>query len=138
MGRSLRSHLLKVWDGLHLHPFSSTIGAPAAIGTALGYLLYKGYTYYLEGSYTAPDDFPIDLDGLEWDSSKCPGEGFEWRGSGDPESGNGNWVRGKRPNHERMNPDFEHEGDIPPHWDYHGPRYPKGVRIFPDKVIQPK
>ena len=30
------------------------------------------------------------------DPTKCPGEGFEWRGSGDPETGRGSWVKDHR------------------------------------------
>lgn len=30
------------------------------------------------------------------DATKCPGEGFKWRGQGSPESGLGSWVKGSK------------------------------------------
>ena len=32
------------------------------------------------------------------DSTKCPGEGFKWRGNEGPETGKGSWVK----DHEKM------------------------------------
>ncbi len=66
------------------------------------------------------------------DSSKCPDEGFEWRGEGEPEDGLGNWIRGDKKNREKLYPDFNHKYH-PPHWDYYSPEFPGGVRIYPEK-----
>ncbi len=39
---------------------------------------------------------PYSEEKLGDDPTKCPGEGFEWRGSGDPETGRGSWVKDHR------------------------------------------
>ncbi len=72
------------------------------------------------------------------DPAKCPGPGFEWNGKGSPETGKGKWVRGDKPNQESLYPDLNHPGPIGPHWDYEGPKFPGGVRIYPDGTWRPK
>lgn len=48
------------------------------------------------------------------DPTECPGEGFEWRGKGSPESGKGNWLN---PNTgEKLHPDLWHPEPKGPHW----------------------
>jgi hypothetical protein len=70
------------------------------------------------------------------DPTVPPGEGFEWRGSGNPASGKGNWYNPSTG--ERWNSDLGHGDPIGPHWDYqpykNGPEY----RMFPDGRIEPK
>lgn len=69
------------------------------------------------------------------DASKSPGKGFEWRGSGSPNSGKGNWYNPKT--REKWNPDLKHKEPQGPHWDYtdkNGNKY----RVFPDGRIEPK
>lgn len=39
---------------------------------------------------------PYTWDDLGDDPSKCPGEGFEWRGDSKPKDGLGNWIRGDK------------------------------------------
>lgn len=59
---------------------------------------------------------------LGTDTTKCPGEGFEWKGRGRPETGNGSWVKDHRlPTQESLHPDFDHPLPKKPHWDYVGP-----------------
>jgi len=69
------------------------------------------------------------------DPTVSPGEGFEWRGRGTPESGKGNWYNPRTG--ERLNPDLDHGPPIGPHWDYtdrDGNKY----RLFPDGTLVPK
>jgi RHS repeat-associated protein len=75
---------------------------------------------------------PYTWDDLGDDPSKCPDEGFEWRGKGEPEDGKGNWIRGRKPDLEQLNPDLDHPYHGP-HWDYYGPNFPDGIRIYPDR-----
>ncbi len=52
-------------------------------------------------------------------STKCPGEGFEWKGKGNPESGRGAWHN--QNTNESLHPDFNHPPPKAPQWDYEGP-----------------
>ena len=64
-----------------------------------------------------------------------PAPGFEWRGSGDPSSGKGNWFNPTTG--EMFHPDLNHPAPIGPHWDYtdaNGIEY----RIMPDGSKIPK
>ena len=51
--------------------------------------------------------------------SKPPGPGYEWRGSGDPSSGKGNWYNPRTG--QTLHPDLNHPNPIGPHWDYKSP-----------------
>ena len=83
---------------------------------------------------------PFTWKDLGNDSTKCTDKGFEWRGTGDPGSGQGNWVRGKKKdnNKEELHPGLNHPNPIGPHWDYKGPKFPEGIRIKPDGSWEPK
>jgi hypothetical protein len=62
-----------------------------------------------------------------------PGEGWEWRGSGSPESGKGNyWNPGTG---QSLHPDLNHPEPKGPHW---GLQNPDGTKWdwFPDKGWQ--
>lgn len=73
------------------------------------------------------------------DPTKCPGEGFKWKGKGKPGEGKGNWVKGKRHDgQEHLNPDFDHPAPIKPHWDYEGPNFPNGARLYLDGTWEAK
>jgi RHS repeat-associated protein len=61
------------------------------------------------------------------DSTKCPGEGFEWRGRGDPKSGKGRWFNPETQEH--LHPDFNHPPPIQPHWDYESPEFGEKMRL---------
>lgn len=71
-----------------------------------------------------------------WDPSKSPGEGYEWRGKGDPGSKTGNWF--KPDTGEWLRGDLSHPDPIGPHWDYGIRGTPGGFRIFPDGSYTPK
>jgi len=71
-----------------------------------------------------------------WDPTKCPGEGYEWRGSGEPGSGKGSWynpITG-----EMLYPDLNHPDPLPPHWDYFNGDGSNGYRIFEYDSYAPK
>ena len=70
------------------------------------------------------------------DPTKSPGEGFEWKGRGDPESGKGNWHNPKT--QESLHPDLNHPSPKQPHWDYDGPDFPRGARLNLDGTWEPK
>ena len=69
------------------------------------------------------------------DPTKSPGDGFEWRGKGDPASGKGSWYNPITK--EYWFPDLNHPAPIKPHWDYVDP-YGNGFRVYPDGHIEPK
>ena len=71
-----------------------------------------------------------------WDPSKCPGEGYEWCGRGEPGSKTGNWY--KRDTKEWLRPDLDHPQPIGPHWDYGIRKEDISYRIFPDGSYAPK
>lgn len=67
------------------------------------------------------------------DQTKCPGEGFEWKGNGTPETGFGSWVKNaNRPTQETLHPDINHRPPKAPHWDYHGPEHLDGAELYLD------
>lgn len=71
-----------------------------------------------------------------WDPSKPPGQGFEWRGKGDPSSGKGAWYN---PNtKETYHPDLNHPEPYGPHWDYNYPGGGDGFRLYPNGQMVPK
>jgi len=51
-----------------------------------------------------------------WDPTKSPGEGYEWRGRGEPGSKTGNWFKSETK--EWLRGDLDHPDPIGPHWDY--------------------
>ena len=71
---------------------------------------------------------PFSGSDLGLDPTKCPGEGFKWKGKGSPESGEGAWVNGLK---DRLHPDLKHKPPKGPHWDYQGERFPD-VRLYPN------
>ena len=71
-----------------------------------------------------------------WDPAKCPGEGYEWRGRGEPGSKTGNWYNPETG--EWLRPDLEHPDPIPPHWDYGIRGEDTSYRIFEDDSYAPK
>lgn len=104
-------------------------------GAGAGYLGHELYKHYQKKKHKKLDhgeDPPYTWDDLGDDSSKCPGEGFEWRGKSDAKDGEGNWIKHKKPKQESLYPDFNHPHHDP-HWDYYGPKFPRGVRIYPDR-----
>ncbi len=75
---------------------------------------------------------PYEGKELGEDPTKCPGECFKWKGKGAPGSRQGNWVRGEGKSREILHPDLNHPDPIAPHWDYTGPEFPRGARLYLD------
>ena len=93
----------------------------------------------IEDNTKTDDDLTEEPPSLDYpgnDPNKSPGEGFEWRGKGDPASGNGSWYN--RETGEHYYPDPNHGEPIGPHWDYWKDGSPRGWRIFPDGNVLPK
>ena len=68
------------------------------------------------------------------DSTESPGDGWEWRGKGNPSSGDGSWYNPKTG--ETLHPDLNHPEPIGPHWDYnYKGSNTNGWRIYPDGRI---
>jgi intein/homing endonuclease len=69
------------------------------------------------------------------DGARSPGAGWEWRGSGAPGSGQGNWYNATT--RESLHPDLSHGGSIGGHYDY---KAPDGTwyRWFSDGRVEPK
>jgi RHS repeat-associated protein len=115
-------------------PYAAAAAAGAAIGY-FGYKAYKGYQHWQEEHQKEP---PFTWEDLGNDATKSPGDGFEWKGRGNPGVGKGKWVRGPRAEKEELYPDFDHPAPIGPHWDYWGPDFPEGIRIKPDGTWEEK
>jgi len=64
---------------------------------------------------------------------KSPGEVWELKGKGGPETGEGNWIKGL----ERLFTDLGHTSPIGPHWDWKDENGNKW-RIYPHGRIEPK
>ncbi|WP_082685935.1 polymorphic toxin type 37 domain-containing protein [Ferroacidibacillus organovorans] len=69
------------------------------------------------------------------DPAKSPGQGWEWRGKGNPSSGKGSWYNPKTG--ASLHPDLGHPDPIGPHWDYTAPDGQQ-YRVYPDGRIIPK
>jgi RHS repeat-associated protein len=67
------------------------------------------------------------------DGANSPGEGWNWRGTGEPGSSKGNWVKGN----ESLHPDLSHPDPIGPHYDWKDPNG-DWFRIYPNGTIIPK
>jgi hypothetical protein len=78
----------------------------------------------------AKEALDVDKPAIPEDPSKSPGEGWEWHGSGAPETGRGNWVNDKTG--QKLHPDINHEPPKGPHW---GLTNPDGSKwdYFPGK-----
>ena len=68
------------------------------------------------------------------DPAKSPGDGWEWRGKGEPGSGKGSWYNPETD--ESLFPDLDHPAPIKPHWDYSSPS--GDFRYYPDGMLEPK
>lgn len=91
-----------------------------------GFLITTG----MGGGGVGRPDFP------GWDPNIPPGKNFEWRGTGNPDSGKGSWYNpGTK---EKLHPDLGHKEPYGPHWDYDYPGGGNGFRIFPDNTMSPK
>lgn len=103
---------------------------------------YDDYTYSAsEGTQTADqpeEDNPSSSGPTIYypgdDQTQPPGEGYEWRGSGDPGSGKGSWYNPDTD--ESLHPDLDHPEPYGPHYDYDGPA--GKYRVYPDGTVEPK
>ncbi len=119
-----------------------------AASSSLSYLNYStvdAFEYRLldkkgdeRRSSDEPGSPPHRGDELGNDPTRCPGKGFEWKGNGEPGSRQGKWVKGPKGSQEGLYPDLDHPKPIGPHWDYEGPDFPKGARLYPDGTWSPK
>ncbi len=117
-----------------------TVGLCVGVGAAVGALasgisygvtnkvLSKTNTKTLKGDNKAINGdnvpkYPGD------NATQSPGKGYEWRGNGDPSSGQGNWYNPKTG--ESLHPDLNHQEPYGPHWDYKSPSGNE-YRIYPD------
>lgn len=75
-----------------------------------------------------------DAKDLPWQKGKSPGADWEWKGTGNPESGDGNWVN--KETGQKLHPDLEHGDPKGPHWGLQQPNGEK-VDIFPDGRVVP-
>jgi len=64
---------------------------------------------YVAGSGVFPHPLPAD-------PSKPRGDGWEWRGKGEPGTSDGNWYNPDTD--EYLHPDLDHPGPIGPHYNY--------------------
>ena len=70
------------------------------------------------------------------DPTKCPGEGFEWKGQDPPGGKRGSWYNKSKGI--SLHPDIDHLPPKQSHWDYTGPHFPKGARLNIDGTWEPK
>ncbi|MCL1806598.1 MAG: polymorphic toxin type 37 domain-containing protein [Oscillospiraceae bacterium] len=118
--------------------YSICTGDTDEIAYAAGEVLASGAIAFVlsqfgKGSKAKPDKAP-KYPGNNPNIS--PGKGWEWRGSGNPSSGNGSWYNPKTG--ASLHPDLSHALPIGPHYDYipykGGPTY----RLMPDGSLIPK
>jgi RHS repeat-associated protein len=69
--------------------------------------------------YDEPGAPPYRGDELGDDPTKCPDEGFEWKGRGKIGSKKGRWYNKEK--NQSLHPDIDHPPPQKPHWDYKGP-----------------
>jgi RHS repeat-associated protein len=97
-------------------PIWAPYAIAAAAGATVGYWGYKAYDHWQESKKDEP---PFNGKELGTDPTKCPGEGFVWKGKGNPKSGRGNWYNPKT--EEKLHPDLKHPEPKGPHWGYKDP-----------------
>lgn len=61
-----------------------------------------------------------------------PGPGWSWRGTGPPGSNEGAWFNPDTG--QSLHPDFNHPGDVPPHYDYTVGGGPKSYMYPGDEI----
>ena len=104
-------------------PIGDIIGGGIILGAGI-YDTYKAWQYWNENT---EDEEMCPIPDSPSDS---PGEDWEWKGSGPPESGKGNWVNVKTG--QKLHPDLNHLPPKGPHW---GLTNPDGSKwdYFPGK-----
>jgi RHS repeat-associated protein len=101
--------------------------AEAAVQLGGMALVYFGTKMFNE---SADSDGPNPTAPIPANPGDSPGEGWEWKGKGTPESGKGNWVNPETG--QKIHPDLNHPDPKGPHW---GLTNPDGSKwdFFPDK-----
>ncbi len=89
--------------------------AAATAAAVAGYQAGKSYKKWKEKHKEHPPEPPYNGKDLGNDPKKCPGKGFKWHGDE-----RGQWHNRKK--RHSLRPDFNHPGDVKPHWDYQGPQ----------------
>jgi len=72
---------------------------------------------------------------LKKDNLESQATGLRKDGKGSRE---GNWVKGQDEAEESLHPDLNHGPPQGKHWDYHGPGFDKGTRLYPDGTWEHK
>ncbi len=83
-----------------------------------------------EDKVCEPEEDPEPTVPIPDDPSDSPGEGWEWHGTGTPESGRGNWVNDETG--QKLHPDINHDPPKGPHWRLKNPNGSKWD-YFPGK-----
>ncbi|MDY0139214.1 MAG: RHS repeat-associated core domain-containing protein [Candidatus Izemoplasmatales bacterium] len=113
--------------------------ATGAVYTSVASTVLAGASYLAEENTKNPTIDDSDKPNVKYpgdDPNVPPGEDFEWKGKGSPESGKGNWVN--KDTGEWYHPDLNHGEPIGPHWDYGQKGTPGEWWIFPDGTVLPK
>ena len=113
--------------------------ATGAVYTSVASTVLAAASYLAEENTKNPTIDDSDKPNVKYpgdDPNVPPGEDFEWKGKGSPESGKGNWVN--KDTGEWYHPDLNHGEPIGPHWDYGQKGTPGEWRIFPDGTVLPK
>ncbi len=117
-----------------------TCGAAAAATGAVAVGAAIGAVTAVAGE-EGGDEGEAELKKKEAERASCgnpaepPGEGWEWKGKGEPGSNEGSWFDPET--RESLHPDLGHAEPIGPHYDYTAPDGSE-YRIYPDGRIEPK
>jgi len=112
----------------------------AAVGGVDAWLGVKVFNAWAGSEEASNDEGEAELKEKEAERSKCgnpaesPGEGWEWKGKGEPGSEEGSWFNEET--REYLHPDFK-PSSHGPHYDYRGADGSEW-RIYPDGRIEPK
>lgn len=123
-----------IWGGIKLYAAIKASVVTATAGTAVytGYRVYDKYgdsfsekfnstvelgtTIFGSSSGVVIDGTEITLPGS---ATEAPGESWEWRGTGEVSSKEGNWYNPQTG--ESLRNDLDHPKPVEPHWDYKDP-----------------
>ncbi len=99
------------------------------VGGLGGALAGAGIGWYATGPMWNETKGPNNAPPIPPTSGGSPGKGWEWKGTGSPESGRGNWVNPETG--QKLHPDLNHPAPKGPHW---GLTNPDGSKwdYFPD------
>ena len=105
------------------------VGVVVGAGVGAGLTLWLG-DKFLDWVFNESSDGPANAPPVPANPGDSPGEGWEWKGKGTPESGKGNWVNPETG--QKIHPDLNHPLPKGPHW---GLTNPDGSKwdYFPDR-----